>query len=128
MKLISNSFCQITLGNWKGETGRDEFMAFQREVIERMVEPPWFSNVAQERNLPVCTSWLLKMYPKSTSCVFLLFKKKEDVRLYEAKSSQTVFGSRHGNIKLAIYYNKEMGTRLLDQLVSNCFHLCRCYG
>jgi len=44
--------------------------------------------------------------------------------LYEAKSSQTVFGSLHGYRKLAIYYNKEKGTILLELW----FHLCGCYG
>lgn len=57
---------QISLGDWKGETGRNEFSAFQNEVIARMEEPPWNSTVAKELNLPVSKV-------QRVSCLLLMF-------------------------------------------------------
>lgn len=44
---------QITIGNWKGEEGKTQVEKFNKDVIERMSEPPWKSSTAKKRNASV---------------------------------------------------------------------------
>ena len=55
-KLLVRCVCvpfQLTVGRWKGDTGREQVRQYELDVIERMNEPPWNTTLAKERGLPV---------------------------------------------------------------------------
>jgi len=45
---------KIKPADWEDDTGRDNLERFKLEVIERMADPPWNSDVAKQNGITVC--------------------------------------------------------------------------
>ena len=44
---------QVTLANWYGQDGREKYVKFMEDVIQRTIEPPWNEDYAKRNNISV---------------------------------------------------------------------------